>query len=157
MSLSSWSWQQRAPCPLSQLDRKPSLFLNSSFYLFGQKTDGKDIRSTAVALFDPLQNEWQVLDGYGPLLSRFAIVNTQHGVIIVDGKSSNEMTQLCQLTETNVTCSNMEINEPEVLIEWNGETILFTFDHESCPESVQRSNAMLLVTSYELRNEFRKK
>ena len=67
------------------------------------------------------------------------------------------MTQLCQINDTIVTCNSMEINQPEMLTPWNGETVLFTFDHESCPESVQRSKAMLLLSSFDPRNEFRKK
>ena len=152
LSLSTWSWQKRAPCPLSRLDQKPSLFLNQSFYLFGQQTKGDNKIASAVARFDPLQNEWHVLDGYGAPRERFAVVNTQHGVIVVDGESSNKMTNLCQINYTDVTCSNMVIKDPELIV-WDGEIILFTFDHATCPESVKRAEAMLLLSTFTSRNE----
>ena len=106
----------------------------------------------AVARFDPLQNEWHVLDGYGAPRARLAVVNTQHGVIVVDGESSNEMTNLCQINDTYVTCSNIEINEPNWTVS-DGKLILFTFDHTTCPESVKRVEAMLLLSMLTSRNE----
>ena len=126
--------------------------MNQSFYLFGQKIDVDNKTTLAVARFDPLQNEWHVLDGYGAPRARLAVVNTQHGVIVVDGESSNEMTNLCQINDTDVSCSNMEINYPESTVS-DGEIILFTFDHATCPESVKRAEAMLLLATYSPRNE----
>ena len=106
----------------------------------------------AVARFDPLQNEWHVLDGFGAPPERFAVVNTQHGIIVVDGKNSNEMTNLCQINDTDVTCSNMVIKDPNWTVS-DGDIILFTFDHTTCPESVKRAEAMLLLSTYTSRNE----
>ena len=46
-------------CPLSGLDGMPSLYLNGSFYVFGQTVDNEDVIESA--RFDPLKNEWKEL------------------------------------------------------------------------------------------------
>ena len=73
----------------------PSLFINGSFYVFGQTVKSEGVTVSAVARFDPLKNEWEELGGFGEPRDRFAVVNTYYGVIIVDGESANA--KLCQI------------------------------------------------------------
>ena len=134
LSLSTWSWETRAPCPLSKLDRMPSLYINNSFYVFGQKTESRDVTTSVVARFDPFENEWTELGGYGQQSERFAVVSTSHGVVIVDAGRAN--TKLCQIRDFSVDCEYMERSDPELTIS-NGEIIMFTFDHTQCPRSVE--------------------
>ena len=153
LSLSKWSWESRAPCPLRRLNQMPSLYLNGSFYVFGQTVESEDVTASAVARFDPLDNEWEELGGFGEQRQRFAAVNTNYGVVIVDGEQA--MPKLCQISNTNVNCEDMKNSDLELTVS-NAETILFTFDHSQCPKSVI-SPAMLLLTMYCSRKESRKK
>ena len=124
----------------------PSLYLNGSFYVFGQTVDNEDV--IELARFDPLKNEWKELDGFGEQRKRFAVVNTNYGVVIVDGEQAKP--KLCQISDTSVDSEVMENNDLELTVS-NAEIILFTFDHTQCPKSVISSPAMLFLST--LRNK----
>ena len=128
----------------------PSLYLNGLFYVFGQTVDNEDIIESA--RFDPLKNEWEELDGFREQRKRFAVVNTNYGVVIVDGEQAKP--KLCQISDTSVDCEVMENDDLELTVS-NAEIILFTFDHTQCPKSVIPP-AMLLLSSYWLRNELKR-
>ena len=130
----------------------PSLYLNDSFYVFGQTVESEDVTSSAVARFDPFQNEWVLLDGFDEGRQRFAVVNTNYGVVIVDGEQA--MPKLCQISDTSVDCEEMNNNDLELTVS-NAEIILFTFDHTQCPKSVIPP-AMLLLSTRQARNELEK-
>ena len=129
----------------------PSLYLNGSFYVFGQTVDNEDV--IELARFDPLKNEWKELDGFGEQRKRFAVVNTNYGVVIVDGEQAKP--KLCQISDTSVDCEVMENNDLELTVS-NAEIILFTFDHTQCPKSVIPPPAVLLLSTYRSRTELKR-
>ena len=151
LSLSTWSWQKRAQCPLSHLERTPTLFRNGYFYVFGDKIVSEDITTSVVARFDPFINYWKIIGEYGNRRERHRVINTDYGVVIVGGNGTNEQSRLCQMNESNVECEDMENHDAE-LIRWNENVILFAFDVSECPESVIGA-AMLFLRTYESRNE----
>ena len=150
LSLSTWSWQKRAQCPLSHLERTPALFRNGYFYVFGDKIVNENITS-AVARFDPIENDWKIIGEYGNRRERHQVIKTNYGVVIVGGNGTNEQSRLCQMSESNVECEDMENHDPD-LIRWNENVILFAFDSSDCPDSVV-SKAILFLSTYDLRNE----
>ena len=119
--------------------------------MFGQIIENVNVSYSVVARFDPLENEWIELDGFGEQRDRIAVVNTNYGVVIVDGESAH--TKLCQINDTSVDCEDMENNDQELTVS-NGEIILFTFNHTQCPNSVNMP-AMLLLSTYYDRNELK--
>ena len=122
--------------------------------MFGQKTESRDVTTSVVARFDPFEDEWTELGGYGQQQrERFAVVNTNHGVVIVDAERAN--TKLCQISNTSIDCEYMDNNGPESTV-LEGEIILFTFDHTQCPKSVfVEVPAMLLLSTYQPRIELK--
>ena len=130
----------------------PGLYLNDSFYVFGQTVESEDVTSSTVARFDPLKNEWEELDGFREQRKRFAVVNTNYGVVIVDGEQAKP--KLCQISDTSIDCEVMENNDLELTVS-NAEIILFTFDHTQCPKSVIPP-AMLLLSTYRSRTELKR-
>ena len=140
LSLSTWTWERRAPCPLRRLNQMPSLYLNGLFYVFGQMTESEDIIESA--RFDPLKNEWKELGGFNEQRKRFAVVNTNYGVVIVDGEQAKP--KLCQISDIRLDCEVMKNNDPDLIVS-NGEPILFTFDHTQCPKSVIASAMLLFI------------
>lgn len=115
--------------------------------MFGQRTTDEDVTVSAVARFDPLENEWKILGGYGPAYEKFSVVNNHHGVVIADGDSANAKPKLCQISDTGVDCEGMGNNDQASTLS-DGEIILFTFDHTKCPMSVDLPSMLLLDTSY---------
>ena len=118
--------------------------------MFGQTVDNEDV--IELARFDPLKNEWKELGGFGEQRKRFAVVNTNYGVVIVDGEQAKP--KLCQISDTSVDCEVIENNDLELTVS-NGEIILFTFDHTQCPKSVIPP-AMLLLTTRQPRTELKR-
>ena len=151
LSLSKWSWESRAPCPLSQLSRMPSLFINGFFYVFGQTVESENVIASAVVRLDQQKNKWEELGGFGERLKRFAVVNTYYGVVIVDYEKAKP--QLCQIHNTSVSCEHMKNNDLELTVP-NEEVILFTLDHTQCPKSVIPP-AMLFLETWHSRNELK--
>ena len=132
----------------------PSLYFDGSFYVFGQTAESEDVTSSAVARFDPLQNEWEELGGFGEQPKRFAVVNTNYGVVLVNGEQSKP--KLCQIRNTSVDCEDMNNSNLELIVSVE-EIILFTFDHTQCPKSVFLTPlAMLLLTTYSSMNELKR-
>ena len=153
LSLSTWSWQKRAQCPLSHLERvTPALFRNGYFYVFGDKIVNENITLSAVARFDPFKNDWKIIGDYGNRRERHQVINTDYGVVIVGGNGTNEQSRLCQMSESNVECEDMGNHDAE-LIRWNENVVLFAFDATECPDSVERHPAMLFLSTYSPRNE----
>ena len=128
----------------------PSLYLNGSFYVFGQTVENEDVIESA--RFDPLKNEWKELGGFNEQRRRFAVVNTNYGVVIVDGEQAKP--KLCQISDTSIDCEVMENNDLELTVS-NAKTVLFTFDHTQCPKSVIPPAMLLLSTSW--RNELKRR
>ena len=120
----------------------PGLYLNNSFYVFGQTVESEHVTASAVVRLDQLKNEWEKLGGFNEQRKRFAVVNTHHGVVIVDGE--NAKPKLCQISDTSVDCEVMKNNDPDLIVS-NGEPILFTFDHTQCPKSVIASAMLLFI------------
>ena len=135
------------------MDEIPSLYLNGSFYVFGQTGETQDVTASAVARFDQLKNEWEELGGFGEQRKRFAAVNTNYGVVIVGDE--NAKPKLCQISDTSVECEDMKINDLKLMVS-NAETILFAFNPTQCPKSVTFSPAMLLLSTVRSRKEFEK-
>ena len=122
--------------------------------MFAQTVENEDVTSSAVARFDPLRNEWEELGGFGEQRKRFAVVNTDYGVFIVDGEQAN--LKLCQINDTSIDCEDMENNDLDLIVSVE-EVILFTFDHTQCPKSVILTPlAMLFLSTASSRKEFKK-
>ena len=123
----------------------PTLYINGSFYVFGQQVESEDVTASAVAKFDPFENGWTILGGYGPARKRFSVLNTTHGVIIVDGE--NEKLKLCSMSPAKISCGDIENSEQESTV-WDGEPILFTFENTQCPKSLAFPVMLVLTTTY---------
>ena len=131
----------------------PSLYINGSFYVFGQTVESKDVIELTVARFDQVKNEWKELGGFNEQRKRFAVVNTNYGVVIVDGEQAKP--KLCQIGDASVDCEVMENNDLEVTV-LNAEITLFTFDHTHCPKSVTPPPAMLFLSTFYTRIELKR-